>query len=230
MSSRREPPRADARLLDGRAAPPASSSALSGAWAVRGAARRAHRRQQHRRIGLLLHRRRAALLHARRRARAGDARAAGGPEQRPDRPRDLQPALHDARHGDDVPVRRAGGARRSRSISCPGDARRARPAVSAPVRLRVLGLRYRRAGVLLHAVLRRGARRRLVHVPAAHEPRAIRPGMGADFWLLGDRLHRDLGHRRRDRAHRRRSCARARRACRSTGCRSTRGRCSSSAA
>ena len=29
------------------------------------------------------------------------------------------------------------------------------------------------------------ARRRLVHVPAAHRQGAIRPGIGADFWLLG---------------------------------------------
>ena len=41
------------------------------------------------------------------------------------------------------------------------------------------------AGLLLHAVLRRRARRRLVHVPAADRARVHSPGLGADFWLLG---------------------------------------------
>ena len=114
---------------------------------------------------------------------------------------DLQPGLHDARHGDDVPVRRAGG-RGARGLPAAEHARRARPAVSAPVGLRLLGLRDRRPGVLLHALRRPRARRRLVHVPAADEPR---PLAGPQRRLLAarHRLHRDLGDRRRDRADRR---------------------------
>ena len=65
------------------------------------------------------------------------------------------------------------------------DARRARPAVSAAVGLCLLGLSARRPRVLLHDLLRRGARRRLVHVSAADQRAPTRPGIGADFWLLG---------------------------------------------
>ena len=114
---------------------------------------------------------------------------------------DLQPALHDARHGDDVPVRRAGG-RGDRGLPAARHARRARPAVPAPVGLRLLGLRDRRAGVLLHPLLRRRARRRLVHVPAAHRRRALARHRRR-LLAARHRLHRDLGDRRRDRADRR---------------------------
>ena len=88
--------------------------------------------------------------------------------------RGLQPGLHHARHGDDVPVRRA-GRRGGRRLPAARHARRARPAFPAPLGLRLLGLRGRRAGVLLHALLRRLARRRLVHVSAAHERASTRP-------------------------------------------------------
>src|SRR3546814_10713109 len=46
---------------------------------------------------------------------------------------------------------------------------RARPAVSPLVVLCVLGLRHRRPGVLLQHLRGPGARRRLVHVPAADQ-------------------------------------------------------------
>ena len=70
--------------------------------------------------------------------------AARGAEQHVPQPGDLQPDLHDARHGDDVPVRRAGG-RGDGHPAAAADARRARPAVPAARRLRVLGLFRRRA-------------------------------------------------------------------------------------
>ena len=85
---------------------------------------------------------------------AADARAARAARATRCSARDLQPGLHDARHRDDVPVRGAGG-RGDRGLPAAGHARRARPAVPAPVGLRLLGLRDRRPGLLLHALLRR---------------------------------------------------------------------------
>ena len=138
----------------------------SGLAAAQGGEQHAHRR--------LLHRHRAALLRARRRPRAADAGAARAARRHAARRPGLQPGLHHARHGDDVPVRRAGG-RGDRRLPAARHARRPRPAVPAPLGLRLLGLRGRRAGVLLHDLLRRRARRRLVHVSAARRARSTRP-------------------------------------------------------
>jgi hypothetical protein len=86
---------------------------------------------------------------------------------------DLQPDLHGPWHDDDVPVRGPGGGSARRAAAAP-DAWRARPAVSAAERLRLLGLSDRRPRLLLLAVLRPGAERRLVHVSAADQRSPIR--------------------------------------------------------
>ncbi len=69
------------------------------------------------------------------------------------------------------------------------------------LRLRLLGLFRRRSGVLLHLVLRSGPLGRLVHVSAPDRQQVL-----ARYWrgllAAGNRVHRDLGHRRRDRDHR----------------------------
>ena len=58
------------------------------------------------------------VLPAGRRRGAADAPAARGAEQHAGHARDLQPAVHDARHDDDLPVRRADDGRASRTTSC----------------------------------------------------------------------------------------------------------------
>ena len=93
--------------------------------------------------------------------------------ERSRRSRFVQPAVHDARLGDDVLVRRA-RRRSDRHSAVARDARRARSAVSATVRLCVLGVLRRRSGVLHDDILRSRARRRLVHVSAADELRISR--------------------------------------------------------
>ena len=139
---------------------------------------------------------------------------------------DLQPGLHHARHRDDVPVRRAGRRGDGRPAAA-ADARRARPALPATRRFRLLGLSRRRPGLLRHAVLRPCAVRRLVHVPAA-DRHALLAGHRRRFLAARHRLHRDLRHRRCDRAHRRRAAhARARHDAR-PACRCSPGPCWSS--
>ncbi|VWX62851.1 hypothetical protein VARIO8X_60596 [Burkholderiales bacterium 8X] len=156
--------------------------------------------QQHRDRRLLC-RHRHDLLRAGRRAGIDDAHPAGGAGQRPDRCRNLQPALHDARHRDDVPVRGA-DRRGGRGVPAARHAGRPRPAVSAALGLRLLGLCDRRPGLLLHALLRPIAGRRLVHVSAAHQQGVLaRPRRG--LVAAGHRLHRDLGDCRRHRTHHR---------------------------
>ena len=97
---------------------------------------------------------------------AADPRAARRAGQRPPVGRDLQPGLHAARHGDDVPLRRA-DLRGGGDLPAAADAGRARPAVPAARRLRLLELPDRRRLRLRLDLLRRGAQRRLVHVSAA---------------------------------------------------------------
>ena len=101
------------------------------------------RRQQHL-YRLVLYRHGLAVLRSRRHSGVADAPAACGPAEHSHRPGYIQPALHHARHGDDVPVRRAGG-RGDRRSAFAADAGGARPAVSPPQRLCVLGLFHRRA-------------------------------------------------------------------------------------
>ena len=126
--------------------------------------------------------------------------AARGAGERSRRSRFVQPAVHDARLGDDVFVRRAGHrSDRHSAVAC--DARCARSAVSAFVRVCVLGVFRRRPRVLHDDILRSGARWRLVHVSAAHELRVL-AGIAHGFLVARHRLHRDLCDRRRDRDRR----------------------------
>ena len=98
--------------------------------------------------------------------------------------RHLQPALHHARHGDDVPVRGAGRGGGGR-LPAARHAGRARPALSAAVGLRLLGLRDRRPGLLLHDLLRRRRPTAAGSCTRRSPARSISPGIGADWWLLG---------------------------------------------
>jgi cytochrome c oxidase subunit I+III len=97
--------------------------------------------------------------------------------------RHLQPALHHARHGDDVPVRRAG--RRGRGgLPAAQHAGRARPALPAPVGLCLLGLRHRR--LAFFCTLFFGASPDggwFMYPPLTGKEYS--PGRGADWWLLG---------------------------------------------
>jgi hypothetical protein len=58
-----------------------------------------------------------------------------------------------------------------------------RSAFSSPVRVRLLGIPDWQPVPLWIDFLRRGARWRLVHVPAADA--SYQPGIGPDIWLLG---------------------------------------------
>ena len=102
----------------------------------------------------------------------------------------LQPVLHHARHGDDVPVRRPdhGG---DRGHAAAADAGGARPAVPAALGLRLLGLFRRRAVLLRFDLLRARAERRLVHVSAADQHHLF-AGDQRRFLAARDRLHRDF--------------------------------------
>ena len=134
---------------------------------------------------------------------AGDAGPARGARERLRHRRHLQPDLHHARHGDDVPLRRAGDRGRG-GLPPAADAGRAGFAVPPPLGLRLLGLLLRRHGLLLQHLLGPGSRRRLVHVPAADELRVL-PRHQRRLLAARHRLHRDLGHRRCRRAGRRHS-------------------------
>ena len=89
--------------------PPPGRRARAARTSLGPAARLARRlvRQQHL-CRSLVHRHRPRLPGAGGRARADHAHATRGARERPRQPRDLQPALHDARHRDDVPLCRAG--------------------------------------------------------------------------------------------------------------------------
>ena len=94
-----------------------------------------------------LHRHGAVLLRRGRRDGRPDAPPARDREQPPRRARLLQPAVHDARHDDDVPVRRAGDAG-LRALHRAADDRHAQHRVSAHDRLRLLALPVRRTAAL----------------------------------------------------------------------------------
>ena len=144
-----------------------------------GLARLQCRQQQLHRLPV--HRHGLRLLRRRRHPVPGDARAAGRAAGRHRAAGDLQPAVHDARLGDDVPVRRA-GRRGHRRAAAAADDRGARPAVPAAVGVLVLGLSDRRGRLLLLDLLQPGAVGWLVHVPAAELrasiPRASTPTSG----------------------------------------------------
>ena len=85
----------------------------------------------------------------------------------------LQPGLHAARHGDDVPLRRA-DLRGGGDLPAAADAGRARDAVPAPRGLRLLEFSDRRRLRLRLDLLRGRAEQRLVHVSATGD-RPSRP-------------------------------------------------------
>ena len=116
----------------------------------------------------------------------------------------LQPGLHAARLGDDVPLRRARSSRRSSIMLLPqmlGARDLPFPRLSA---FGFWSFLHRRRLLLRLDLLRRRAARRLVHVPAA-DHRGTRPDIGADIWLLGLLVHRGGRDRRGGRADRRRA-------------------------
>ena len=71
----------------------------------------------------------------------------GAPEQHAGRPADLQPAVHDARHDDDLPVRRADDGRPGQLLRAADD-RRARHGLPAPERAVLLAAPGRRHRLL----------------------------------------------------------------------------------
>ncbi len=117
------------------------------------------------------------VLLPRRRRGAADAPAAGRAEQHADLAAGLQPAVHDARDDDDLPVRRADDGR-PRELLRAVDDRRARHGLPAAERALLLAAARRR-----HRLLRLGllepAGSRLDELPAAVERRlhaGRRPG------------------------------------------------------
>ena len=85
----------------------------------------------------------------------------------------LQPAVHDARLDDDVPVRRAGDGSRG-GVPHPADARHALDRLPAPQRLQLLGVPVRRAAAL-RAFRSTSARTSAGSSTAAHRARNSRP-------------------------------------------------------
>ena len=136
------------------------------------------------------------------------------PGQRPRLRRSLQPGLHAARHGDDVPVRRA-DLRGRGDLPAAGDARRARTAVPAASALRLLELPDRRRLRLRLDLLRRGAVVGLVHVSAARDRRGVLRHRRRHL-AARPLLHRGGLDRRRGRDHRRHHEVPRRPACAST--------------
>jgi cytochrome c oxidase subunit 2 len=135
------------------AAPPAGGAGAAGGRLAHAARPRAADRVQQQPHRPALRRHRAAVLRAGRRARPHHPRAACLPGPDAGGPGDLQPGLHHARHGDDVPLRRAGGGGGGDHPAA-GHARHAGTALPAPRRLRLPDLRDGRAALLLLALLR----------------------------------------------------------------------------
>ena len=134
------------------------------------------------------------------------------PEQHLSQRRQLQPDLHDARHDDDVSLRRARDGRHGH-LSGAADARDAQRRLPAAERLRLLDVSGRRASSLRRRLHQHRSRRRLVCLSAALRPavfaRQGRGCLGAD-----DHVHGDLGAVRGRRTDRHHSSRCARRACR----------------
>ena len=110
----------------------------------------------------------SAALEARHHARAAD-----GPERHARVGRDVQPAVHDARHDDGLPRRHA-AVGRVLQLPDPAADRRARRRVPAPQRVQLLGVPVRRHVHHVPDLLRRRAGRRLVRLRAAHHASSTR--------------------------------------------------------
>ena len=147
-----------------------------------------------------LHRHRDDLHGARRRLGSADAAAAGRARKSADDAGPLQPALHHARHDDDVPVRRAGDGGDGH-LPRAADDRHAQHLLPASQRVQLLDVSRRRSDDLgrLRAQHRPG--RRLVLLSAALRP-AILAGQARRHLGADDHLHRGRGPRRRSRDHR----------------------------
>jgi cytochrome c oxidase subunit II len=130
-----------------------------------------------------LHGHRPGVLPDRRAARDADARPAGAARAGPSITR-LQPGLHHARHGDDVPVRHA-DARGAGDLPDPEDDRRPRPGMFP--RLTAFGYWcYLFGGLILCLSLVLGLAPDsgwFMYTPL--EQRRVSPGPNSDFWLLG---------------------------------------------
>ena len=97
------------------------------------------------------------------------------PESRPHRAGPLQPALHHARHDDDVPVRRAGRCEAVARLPRAADGRHAQHRLPAPERLQLLDLPVRRHLPLVRLRAQHRPRRRLVRLRAARPARNSAP-------------------------------------------------------
>ena len=106
------------------------------------------------------------LLPDRRRRSADDPHPAGHAERHVRLAGRLQPALHDARHDDDLPLRHA-DERRVLQLHRAAPDRRARRGVPAPERVQLLDVPVRRDLHEHELLLRRHAGRRLVRLRAA---------------------------------------------------------------
>ena len=125
------------------------------------------------------------VLPGRRRPGAAAARSSSArPENTFLDAADLQPALHDARHDDDVPLRHPVH-RGARHLHAAADARHAGPALPPPDRAELLDLPLRRALPLLE--LPRSALAPdggwFAYVPLTGK--TYSPGLGMDFWDIG---------------------------------------------
>ena len=154
---------------------------------------------------------------------AGDAPAAGAAEPDSADARAIRPALHDARHDDDLPLC-AAGAVGLQQLSLAAAAGRARHGVPAAQRASPTGS-ILFAGIFLYASfpLGQAPERRLVQLRAAMRSRAYNPGPNIDFYALGMVLLGISTTVGVDQFRRHAACACARRACRSTACRSWSG-------
>ena len=124
-----------------------------------------HRRPQAHRHPLRRHR--VHVLHVRRRRGAADPPAAGPAERHVPVGGPVQPALHHARHDDDLPRRHADLGGVLQLLRADHD-RRARRRLPAPQRVQLLDVPVRRAPHQLELLPRRRAQRRLVRLRAEH--------------------------------------------------------------
>ena len=147
-----------------------------------------------------LHRDRVRVLRARRRARGDHAPAAVAAEQPVSRAGSLQPDLHDARHRDDVPLRRAGDGG-VRHLLRAVDGRRAEHRFSAAERLQLLDVPVRRHLPVHDVLSQHRSGRRLVRVRAAGRP-AVHAWQTRRRVGAADHVHRGRGARRVGRNHR----------------------------
>ena len=131
-----------------------------------------------------LHRHEPRLLRARRDPRAADARAARDAERALRDEGQLQRAVHDARHDDDLPRRRP-DPRRLRQLPRAADDRRPRHGLPAAERLLLLDVRCSAGSCSTRASSRTAAPPKCgwtCYAPLSEN--AYSPGHGIDLWIL----------------------------------------------